>query len=208
MRGANTTDGNEVAPTLWKGRIAFARQLADHDRPLVYTRQLGAARSRPSTRLPRIRRRKSTRGILELDLSGRNLAQTVFFSGRTEVRLVNVSDRSVRRLARTGVGEGGQYFAGIGFADGHLAWAAQWIVRGGPVTPGIYRYRLATGELARAPSPQGLLWIVGLAPFGADGGHVLDGDPASDDGCGTIGPRVRRCQLIRSEPLAFRPVGG
>ena len=82
VRGANTTDGNEFAPTLWKGRIAFARQLAGRDRPLVYTRQLDAPRSRPSTRLPSIRRRTTTRGVLELDLSGRRLAQRVFYSGR------------------------------------------------------------------------------------------------------------------------------
>jgi hypothetical protein len=211
VRGANTTAGNEFAPTLWRGRIAFARQLPGGGRPLVYTRRLGAPRSQPSTRLPGIRKRTSTRGILELDLSGRNLAQRVFFSGRTQVRLVDTSTRRARVLAVTGVGEGGQYFVGIGFADGYLGWAAQWVVGGGQVTPGIYRYRLANGALARARDPQGLLWIMALAPFSADGAYVLDGDPASDHGCETIVPGsnvVRRCQLVRSEPLAFRPVGG
>jgi hypothetical protein len=40
---------------------------------------------------------------------------------------------------------------------------------------------------------------------------VLDGDGDPDYPCGPIIPVsdvVRRCQLVRSEPLAFRPVGG
>jgi hypothetical protein len=208
VRGANTADGDEFAPTLWKGRIAFARKLPGRDRPAVYTRELGAPRSRPSVRLPGIPRRTSTRGVIELELYGRRLAQIVFFAGQTEVRLVDLSDRGVRRLAHTGVGEGGQYFAGIGFAGGHLAWVSSWVVGGGAVSPGIYRYRLSTGELARAPFPRSVLWVVGLALFDADGAYMTDAQPPSD-GCGdTLGeaPVFRPCQLLRSEPLAFRPV--
>jgi hypothetical protein len=209
VRGANTAAGNEFAPTLWRGRIAFARKGPGRGLPIVYTRRLGAPRSQASTPLPGISRRTRTRGILELDLSGHHLGQITFSAGQTEVRLVDVADRSVRRLARTGVGEGGQYFAGIGFTDGHLAWAAQWLTGGGAVTPGIYRYRLSNGELSRAPHPHGLWWIVGLALFDADGAYVIDAQPPAD-GCGDIEgePPVltRPCQLVRSKPLAFRPV--
>jgi hypothetical protein len=209
VQGANTAAGNEFAPTLWKGRIAFARQTPGRNRPLVYTRMLGAPRSRPSTRLPSIRKRTTTRGILELDLFGRHLAQRAFYSGHAEVRLVDISDRSVRRLARTGVGEGGQYFTGIGFADGYLGWVSGWLVGGGAVKPGIYRYRLSTGELSRAPFPRDYRsYVVALALFDADGAYVLDGDP-TDDGCNRVvagSEVVSRCYLIRSEPLAFRPV--
>jgi hypothetical protein len=207
LRSANTAAGNEFAPTLWRGRIAFARKLPGRPLPIVYTRRLGAPRSQASTRLPGISRRTRTRGILELDLAGRSLGQISFSAGQTEVRLVDVSTRSVRRLARMGVGEGGQYFAGIGSADGYLAWAAQWLTGGGSVSPGIYRYRLSTGELSRAPQPQGVRWIVGLALFDVDGAYVIDAEPASD-GCGDILGEppvlVRPCQLIRSEPLRFR----
>jgi hypothetical protein len=208
VRGANTTDGDEFAPTLWNGRLAFARKVGGRDLPAVYTRELSSPRSRPSVRLPGIRRHTSTRGILELELYGRRLAQIVFFAGQTEVRLVDLADRSVRRLAHTGVGEGGQYFAGIGFAGGHLAWASGWVIGGGAVTPGVYRYRLSTGEIARAAFPRSLLWVVGLALFDADGAYLVDAQPAAD-GCGeTLGDArvLRPCQLTRSEPLAFRPV--
>ena len=229
VRNANT-DADEVAPTLWKGRIAFARgslggpafEVGAHERAVVYTKELMAPRSRPSTRLPGIPRRGADRGrttggnVAELELSGEHLAEIVNFVGspvespqQTEVRLVDIADRSTRRLAHTSVGEGGQYFAGIGFADGHLAWAAEWVTGGGAVTPGIYRYRLSSGELSRAPRPRGLWWIVGLAPFDADGAYVIDAQPPAD-GCGDITgePPVleRPCQLVRSEPLSFRPV--
>jgi hypothetical protein len=127
------------------------------------------------------------------------------------VRLVDTSNHSVRRLAHTGVGAGAQYFAGIGFAGDHLAWVSSWLVGGGRVTPGIYRYRLSTGELSRAGFPRAVGGpVVALALFDADGAYLLDGDPASEDGCGSIGGGsdvVRKCQLIRSEPLAFRLVG-
>lgn len=209
VRSANTTDGDEFAPTLWNGRLAFARKVEGRDLPAVYTRQLSSPRSRASVRLPGIRRRTSTRGILELELHGRRLAQIVFFAGQTEVRLVELADRSVRRLAHTGVGEGGQYLAGIGFAAGHLAWVSSWIGGGGAIRPGIYRYRLTTGELSRAGFPRAAAGpIVGLAPFDADGAYMIDARP-QEDGCGeTLGeaPIPRRCQLIRSEPLPFRPL--
>jgi hypothetical protein len=77
------------------------------------------------------------------------------------------------------------------------------------VTPGIYRYRLSNGELSRAPRARGLWWIVGLAPLDADGAYVIGAQPPAD-GCGDISgepPGLERpCQLVRSEPLSFRPV--
>jgi hypothetical protein len=210
VRSANTTGGDEFAPTLWNGRLAFARKVEGRDLPAVYTRPLSSPRSRPSVRLPGIRRRTRTRGVVELELYGRRLAQILFFAGQTEVRLVDLADRSVRRLARTGVGEGGQYFAGIGFAAGHLAWVSSWLGGGGVVRPGIYRYRLTTGALSRAGFPRAAAGpIVGLAPFDADGAYMIDAQP-QEDGCGeTLGeaPIPRPCQLIRSEPLPLRPVG-
>lgn len=209
VRGASTRDGNEFAPTLWKGRIAFARKVPGREQPLVLLRDLRAPRSRPSLRLPSITRATRTRGILELELSGRHLAQIVFAAGRTEVRLVDVRNRALRRVAAMGVGEGGQYFAGIGFADGYLGWATQWIVGGGPLRPGIYRYRLSTGDLGRAPHPRGALWIVGLALAAPDTAYLADASPP-DDGCGGgpegVGP-ARHCQVIRTGSLRFRPVG-
>jgi hypothetical protein len=127
------------------------------------------------------------------------------------VRLVDISRRSTRRLARHAVGQGGQRCAGIGFANGHLAWVFDWgIGGGGYLHPGIYRYRLVTGELSRAPFPRVVEYqVVGLAPFAADGAYMIHVQLESGDGCGGedwTPPIVRSCQLIRSEPLDFRPV--
>ena len=135
VRGASTPDGNEFAPTLWKGRIAFARKVPGRERPLVLLRDLGAPRSRPSP--------------------------------------------------------------------------TQWIAGGGPLRPGIYRYRVATADLGRAPDPRGALSIVGLALAGPDTAYLTDASP-TENGCGGgpegMGP-ARLCQVIRTGPLRFRPVG-
>ncbi|MDP9293784.1 MAG: hypothetical protein M3O90_05050 [Actinomycetota bacterium] len=216
VRSANTS-ANEFAPTLWKGRIAFARASKGRG-TVVYTRRLAAPRSRPSEPLPGIPRRargeRTTEGgVAELELSGDHLAQIVNFRAQgqlSEVRLVDVSNRSTRLLARVGVGEGGQYFAGIGFAGGHLAWAFDWAGGGGSIVPGIYHHRLSTGELSRAGFPRVVDGqVVGLALFAADGAYMIDAQIESD-GCGEVlgvfPPVFRPCQLIRSTPLSFRRV--
>jgi hypothetical protein len=46
-----STSGSEYAPTLWRGRIAFARSSRARD-PIVYTRMLGQPASIPSKRQP------------------------------------------------------------------------------------------------------------------------------------------------------------
>jgi hypothetical protein len=217
VRSANTS-ANEFAPTLWKGRIAFARASKGRDRPVVYTRALAAPRSRPSEPLPGIpRRARGERttggGVAELELSGDHLAQIVNFQAQgqlSEVRFVDISDRGTRRLARVGVGEGGQFFAGIGFAAGHLAWAFDWAGGGGPLVPGVYRYRLSTREVSRAGFPRVVdRQVIGLALFAADGAYMIDSQ-LEDDGCGEVSgvfpPFFRPCQLIRSTPLSFRPI--
>jgi len=204
VRNANTAGGDEFAPTLWKGRIAFARKVKGGGRALVYTRQLAAPRSRPSLRLPGAPGRTSSRGILELDLRGAKLAQIVRFARSAEVRLVDIADRSVRTVSRVGVGEGGQFFAGIGFTAGHLGWALNCLISCEPLSAGIYRYRLSTRKLVRASPPLQLGGaVIGLALFAPDGAYVIDGEP-QDGGCGgSLDPLPRRCRMIRSQPLPF-----
>jgi hypothetical protein len=212
VRAANTA-ANEVAPTLWNGRIAFARRSKGRSRAAVYTRKLAAPRSRPSERLPAIpRRRREERNnpavVIELELYGNHLAQIVNLTSSTAVRLVDISDHSSRLLDRAGVGEAGQHFAGIGFAHGYLAWAF-----GGAVgeLAGIYRHRLSTGELAHASAPRVVDYdIAGLALFASDGAYMIDAQPELG-GCGETAddpPAVRPCQLIRSNSLRFRPITG
>lgn len=206
VRGANTATADEFAPTVWKGRLAFARRVRGRGRALVYTRQLTAARSRPSVRLPGAPGHTSSRGILELDLRADKLAQIVRFRQSAEVRLVDVSRHTVRRLSRVGVGEGGEFFTGIGFAGAHLGWALNCLVSCRPLVEGIYRYRLATGTLVRADPPLGPGGaVIGLALFAPNGAYVIDGEPQDGSCGGSVDPVPRQCRLIRSQPLAFAP---
>jgi hypothetical protein len=211
VRGANTS-ANEVAPTIWKDRIVFARQTKGHRRASVYTRKLSAPLSRPSERLPACPRRcREERGkpvvVVELELSGDDLAQIVDLTVSTEVRLVDVIRHSSRLIDRAGVGEAGQHFSGIGFASGYLAWAF-----GGAIgeNAGIYRYRLSTRERSHAPFPRVVDYnAAGLALFAANGAYIIDAQPDTG-GCGgdpdAVPPVVRPCQVIRSQPLQFKRI--
>jgi len=212
VRAANTP-ANEFAPTLWKGRIAFARALEGRDGPIVYITRPGATRLRRVPGVPQRARgqRVTEASVDELELRGDRLAQIVSFVARgrlSDVRLANVSGHASRRLARVGVGEGGQYFADLGFADGYLAWAFSWVAGGGELVPGIYRLRLSTGRLSRADSSSLLRFgVVGLAPFAADGAYMTEADLPSDDGCGgaEAAPTavVGVCRVVRASPLHF-----
>ena len=133
VRNANDPENNDVHPTLWRGRIAWARIYGEQrDRKvIVYTKALTAPRSRPSTRLPGVPSRATAgRAVDELELWGNNLGQVVGYEecagcsgfGTTEVRLVRVADRSAAQIARQTVGLGGQSYAGPSFANGWLAW--------------------------------------------------------------------------------------
>jgi hypothetical protein len=216
--GAANTSRNEIAPTLWNGRIAFARESKDGSRTVVYTRRLTDPPGRRSKRLPGIPfgarfpgipgKRIRSGEVTELELYRDRLAQVVTYpQGLSEIRVVRISSHRTRLIARVGVGEGGQYFAGIGFADGYLAWA-----RGGELA-GIYRHRFSTGELSHAAFPRIVdFLVIGLAPFTPTGAYMVDWQPGSADGCGGEDevppaglPLVRPCQVIRSDRLKFRP---
>jgi hypothetical protein len=227
LRTVNTS-ADEVAPTLWKGRVAFARgtlfgpgrEIEGGSRAVVYTKELSAPRARPAERLPGVPRRDplgqrvSAGAVNELELHGDQLAEIVsFYSSpqRSQVRLVDVPARTTERLADIGVGEGGQYFTGVSLAGGHVAWVYDWLAGGGELIPGIYRYRLSNGELSRARFPPIVdREVFGFALFAADGAYMTDAQLESGDGCGSEEqfdpPIVRQCQLIRSAPLDFRPV--
>ena len=212
---AANTSRNEISPTLWNGRLAFARQSKDGSRAVVYTRKLADRPARRSRRLPGLSfgarvpgipgRRIRSGEIVELELYRDRLAQIVNYPSVSEVRVVRISSHRTRLLARVGVGEGGQYFAGIGFAGGYLAW-----VRGGEAA-GIYRHRFSTGELSRAAFPRVVdFLVIGLAPFTPTGAYMVDWQPGSADGCGSEEevppaglPLVRPCQVIRSDRLKF-----
>jgi hypothetical protein len=228
LRTVNTS-ADEIAPTLWKGSVAFARgtlfgpgrEIESGSRAVVYTKELSAPRSRPAERLPGVPRHDPFGGrvrdgaVNELELHGDRLGQIVSFYSldggqRSQVRLVDVTMRTAERLANVGVGEGGQYFTGVSFAGGYVAWVYGWLAGGGELIPGIYRDRLSSGELSRARFPAIVdREVFGFALFAADGAYMSDAQLESGEGCGSEAefdpPIVRQCQLIRSAPLDFRP---
>ena len=143
VRNANDPEHNDVQPTLWRGRIAWARIYGEQiDRKVVvYTKLLTAPRSQPSTRLPGVPERRcgdvetqicgptTGRSVDALELWGDNLAQTVAYQCRgcsgtsqSELRLVRVSDRNARPVAFQVVGLSGQQLIGPSFANGWLSW--------------------------------------------------------------------------------------
>ena len=141
VRNANDPEHDDVTPTLWKGRIAWARIYGEQrDRKVVvYTKSLTAPRSRPSTRLPGVPERRCGvdrscgptlgRSVDALELWGDNLAQTVSYTCRgcagtasQELRLVRVSARRSAQIAFQAVGLSGQQLVGPSFFDGWLGW--------------------------------------------------------------------------------------
>lgn len=143
VRNANDPDHNDVKPTLWRGRIAWARIYGEQiDRKVVvYTKLLTAPRSRPSTRLPGVPERRcgdvetracgttQGRSVDQLELWGDNLAQVVSYvcrgcsgTSQEELRLVRPSDRNARMIAFQVGGLSGQTLQGPSFANGWLSW--------------------------------------------------------------------------------------
>jgi hypothetical protein len=143
IRNANDPEHNDIAPTIWRGRIAWARIYGEQiDRQvIVYTKSLTAPRSRPSTRLPGVPVRRcgdfgpttcgptSGRTVESLELWGDNLAQTVTYGCRNcsgisqkELRLVRVSTRQASQVAFQVSGLSGQSLIGPSFQNGFLSW--------------------------------------------------------------------------------------
>jgi hypothetical protein len=173
IRNANDPEHDDVRPTIWRGRIAWARIYGEQrDRKVVvYTKLLTAPRSRPSTRLPGVPERRcgdvdrvcgptTGRSVTALELWGDNLAQVVDYACRgcsgiaqTELRLVRVPTRQASQIAFQVTGLSGQSLVGPSFANGWLGWylaclgdpAACEGDRGGP-----YRYSLSRRSYARS----------------------------------------------------------
>ncbi len=204
IRNANDPERHDVEPTIWRGRIAWARIYGEQrDRKvIVYTKSLTAPRSRPSTRLPGVpeRRRGTTttgRTVLSLELWGDNLAQVVDYECRgcsgirqTELRLVRVPTRKASQIAVQTTGLSGQSFAGPSFANGWLGWYMTCLGEpsacrgdgGGP-----WRYSLSRRTYARSTS----------GPERADGFADTMARVYEVAGCSpeTVGPFNAECRI-------------
>jgi hypothetical protein len=177
VRNANDPANDDVAPTLWRGQIAWARIYGEQadGKVVVYTKALTAPRSRPSTRLPGVPLKRSRddgagtsvtsgRAVDALELYGDNLAQVVSYTCRgcsgisqTELRLLRLRARTSTPVAFQVTGLSGQQLVGPSFTAGTLGFYRACLgdpsgCQNGGATP--YRYRLSTRQGFRGtPGP-------------------------------------------------------
>ncbi|HEV2753444.1 MAG TPA: hypothetical protein VGV36_06370 [Solirubrobacteraceae bacterium] len=214
VRNANT-NRDERAPTIDEGRIAFTRVYDEaegtrEDKPVVYTKRLVAPRERPSTRLPGVPRRRdgrvtTDRSVSELELENGRLGQIVRFTYETaagfltnEVRQVELDDRSSRRVGTLTTGLNGQFYVGLSFAEGYLAWYETSIA--GNDSAGAYRYRPGRGYRYAEGPPH----LSGFAWEGDGAWQVrcrADGVVVGED-------RDAPCTLVHVEGLEWRVIDG
>jgi hypothetical protein len=176
LRSANDPYHDDVEPTIWGGRIAWARvyDSGSDARPAVYTRTLSAPRSRPSTRLPGVPRRGMTdRAVGALELWRGNLALMVDYSCRQcpgivtrELRLDDVRRHTATKVAVQTIGMASQNLTGPSFFAGHLAWykACRIGETACRTAVGPYRYTLSTRRYAKGTS--GPVTVAGFADTG------------------------------------------
>lgn len=219
---ADDPTASEYAPTIWRGRVAWARSYDDRERgnPIVYTRELTAPRARRSARLPAIPTRRCgfegtcgpTDGdVAELELYGRWLASSVVYEyegaggvcGRREVRLATL-DGEVRQVGDHICGLNGQSWVGLSFDAGRLYVAryCQADPRGcGSGLYGAFRYRLSTGDYALARFGRRL---AGFSYAGDGRAHEVRA-PDTDAGyCGNSLPdETPPCEVVLTDPLSF-----
>jgi hypothetical protein len=198
----------EVAPTIWRGRIAWARA---GDVPRIYTRALDAPRARRSQRLADIPPRLCRSGgceVKELELRGTRLAVNFGYPGPVcnngRILLGTVAGRFTR-VAETTCGLNGQNFIGLSFDTRNLYYArfcASEPVGCGRSRFGAFRVSLSSGRAALARFGRRLTgWSYDsagrafevLAPDGPNGycGNSLPEEPSPE------------CRVVRSDPLVF-----
>ena len=219
---ANTTDRDELAPTIWKGRIAFARR-SSKDEVLPYTKLLRASRSTPSTRLAGLPSQRCGAvdppdcrpiedvGDPALELWGRWVAQSWTYQPKdfpgfrqNEIRLTTTDRSDTRQLASMTGGEGGQTYLGPSIANGRVAWTK--VCQGdpggcSPATAGAFRYRISANTYDLAGGREA--WE-GWAYDGTADLHVPSAFDCSGGDPGA--PPAEPCGIIRRTGLAFTPI--
>ena len=219
VRNANTTGGDEIAPSVWKGRLVFGRRY-DADTIVAYSKMLAWPRARRSDRLaglperrcgavdpPDCRRIEDTR-LVSMELWGRWVAQhwtyqPDMFPGfrQNEIRLTNVRRTETRQLASMTTGLGGQTYLGPSIAEGRVAFfrTCQGDPAGCTTTnSGAIRYRISNGRYEIAGAVEA--WS-GWAWSGAAGYHV-----PGDHACGGGDPGIvsAACALYRDRTLDWK----
>jgi hypothetical protein len=222
VRNANSSDHDELAPSVWKGRLVFGRRYGP-DEIIPYTKLLSAPRSQPSERLAGLPATRcgavtppSCRPIIGVGLSGLELwgrwvgqswtYQPKDFPGfrQNEIRLTDVARTDTRQVAAMTTGLGGQTYLGPAFADGRLAFFRA--CQGDPggcsdsVVAGAFRYGISSRayDVSRANEAWSAWTYDGTAAY-----HV-----PSDYDCsgGDVGVPVEPCGIVRQTGLTFSPV--
>ncbi len=211
VRNANTSQQDETSPSVWRGRIAFARRY-DAQTVAAYTKRLDAPRARPSSRLAGLPAERcgavdapdcrpiDDAEVVGLELWGRWVAQSwtyqpTGFPGfrQNEIRLTDIARTDTRQVAAMVTGLGGQSYLGPSAVDGHVAFAKT--CKGDPggcftANSGPLRYRITTARYEHDGVNQP--WSA-WAWDGSAGYRV-----PSDYACGSdAGVRTEACAIVR-----------
>ena len=219
VRNANDPDHNDTNPTLWRGRIAWARDYGQGSEPdpIVYTKTLTAPRSQPSKRLPGVPRTRTGdvdtnvtgpttgRTVQDLELWGENLALTVSYgcggcSGidQSELRLDDLGDGRAKQVAFQVVGLSGQMLVGPSFFGGRLGWYKACLGDPGACRQGQggpFRYALTAGTYQRGPS--GPVRLDGFTDTGSLLYEVVGCNEETSD------PANANCRIDTVAPAAY-----
>jgi hypothetical protein len=166
VRNANTRGRDETDPSVWKGRLVFARHYGSDVVP--YTKLLEAPRSRPSDRLAALPRERcgavdppdcrpiEKPDLAQMELWGRWVGQSWAYQPdgfpgirQNEIRLTDVERTDTRQVGAMGTGLGGQTYLGPSFSAGRMAWfrACHADPAGcSTSSSGAFRYRISDGS--------------------------------------------------------------
>lgn len=222
VRNANTKGRDEIAPSVWRGRLVFARRYSKDD-VVPYTKLLRAPRHRPSDRLaglpdercgavdpPRCRPIEDV-DLARMDLWGRWVGQSWTYQPKgfpgfrqNEIRLTNVKRTDTRQVAAMTTGLGGQTYLGPAFADGRLAFfKACHGDPGGcaPSTSGALRYRISDQHYEHVGRNEA--WS-GWTDDGRTAFHVPSAFDCSGGDPGA--PPTEPCGILAEDDLAWAPI--
>src|SRR4051812_29589135 len=204
VNNANAAE-SDLAPTLWRGRIAWARVYPGATGAVVYTKTLTAPRSQPSKRLPGVPQKRNgtatnSRSVRSLELYGTHLAESVIYGCRgcsgidtVELRMADTSSGVAEQVAIAASGLSGQSWIGPSFSDGRLGFYKSCLgdpsgCNGNVGGPFRYRYSRRTYEKTTGP-------------------HRVDGFADAGDALwevqGCEGGENTGCHVVRVTPPAY-----
>ena len=220
VRNSNTTGADETDPSLWRGRLVFARRYGSEVVP--YTKLLRAPRSRPSSRLASLPAQRcgavdapecrdiEDASLAGMELWGRWIAQSWTYQPdafpgfrQNEIRLTDIDRTDTRQVAAMVTGLGGQTYLGPSIAEGRVAFFRA--CQGDPSgcsrdTSGAIRYRISSGAYEIAPANES--WT----SWAWTGSAALHVPSAYDCSGGDPGIAIEPCGIHLDRGLAWRDV--